>query len=84
MPDVVSGADPVHVVLCSTYRSWTGSYAADSFKHVCNLLDARLCISVPGGATVTGGSLEKQWQLSQYRKKPAESGQDAHCEEYMG
>ncbi|KAI1023979.1 hypothetical protein LB504_005290 [Fusarium proliferatum] len=84
MPDVVSGADPVHVVLCSTYRSWTGSYAADSFKHVCNLLDARLCISVPGGTTVTGGSLEKQWQLSQYRKKPAESGQDTHCEEYMG
>ncbi|KAF4480058.1 atrophin-1 interacting 2 (WW domain containing E3 ubiquitin ligase 2) [Fusarium agapanthi] len=84
MPDVVSGADPVQIVLCSTYRSWTGSYATDSFKHICNLLDARLCISVPGGTTVTGGSLEKQWQLSQYRKKPAESGQDAHCEEYMG
>ncbi|KAF5973927.1 atrophin-1 interacting protein 2 WW domain-containing protein [Fusarium bulbicola] len=84
MPDIVSGADPVQIVLCSTYRSWTGSYATDSFKHICNLLDARLCISVPGGTTVTGGSLEKQWQLSQYRKKPAESGQDAHCEEYMG
>ncbi|KAL5591809.1 hypothetical protein FOVSG1_010698 [Fusarium oxysporum f. sp. vasinfectum] len=84
MPDVVSGADPVQVVLCSTYRSWTGSYAADSLKHVCNLLDARLCISVPGGTTITGTSLEKQWQLSQYRRKPAESGQDAHCEEYIG
>ncbi|KAJ9416356.1 atrophin-1 interacting protein 2 [Fusarium oxysporum] len=84
MPDVVSGADPVQVVLCSTYRSWTGSYAADSLKHVCNLLDARLCISVSGGTTITGTSLEKQWQLSQYRRKPAESGQDAHCEEYIG
>ncbi|KAF5609302.1 atrophin-1 interacting 2 WW domain protein [Fusarium subglutinans] len=84
MPDVVSGADPVQIVLCSTYRSWTGSYATDSFKHICNLLDARLCVSVPGGTTVTGGSLEKQWQLSQYRKKPAESGEDAHCEEYLG
>ncbi|KAF5551922.1 atrophin-1 interacting 2 WW domain-containing protein [Fusarium phyllophilum] len=84
MPDIVSGADPVQVVLCSTYRSWTGSYATDSFKHICNLLDARLCISVPGGTTVAGASLEKQWQLPQYRKKPAASGQDAHCEEYMG
>jgi hypothetical protein len=53
-------------------------------KHVCNLLDARLCISVSGGTTITGTSLEKQWQLSQYRRKPAESGQDAHCEEYIG
>ncbi|KAF5643868.1 atrophin-1 interacting 2 WW domain protein [Fusarium sp. NRRL 52700] len=84
MPDVVPGADPVQIVLCSTYRSWTGSYATGSFKHICNLLDARLCILVPGGTSVTGGPLEKQWQLSQYRKKPAESGQDAHCEEYMG
>ncbi|KAF9774657.1 hypothetical protein IL306_007306 [Fusarium sp. DS 682] len=84
MPDVVSGANPVQVVLCSTYRSWTGSYATDSLKQIGNLLDARLCIDVKDGATVTGPSIEKQWQLSQNRRKPAESGQDTYCEEYMG
>ncbi|KAF4338081.1 atrophin-1 interacting 2 WW domain protein [Fusarium beomiforme] len=84
MPDIVSGADPVQVVLCSSYRSWTGSYATDSLKQVGNLLDARLCIDVKGGTTVNGASMEKQWRLSQSRRKPAESGQDAYCEEYVG
>ncbi|KAL6412083.1 atrophin-1 interacting protein 2 (WW domain containing E3 ubiquitin protein ligase 2) [Ilyonectria robusta] len=83
IPDIVSGGDPVQLLLCSTYRPWTlGS--KEYLKQITRVLDARLCIDVNGGTTVTGGSIEKQWQLSRNRRKPSESGNDVFVEEYLG
>ncbi|KAF5000103.1 hypothetical protein FDECE_11289 [Fusarium decemcellulare] len=83
IPNITSGGPPIQVVLCSTYRPWLGLSTEEYLEKIGNLLDARLCISVKGGAAVTAGQIEKQWQLSQNRRKPRESGTNICVEEYM-
>jgi hypothetical protein len=70
-------------MLCTYYRPWTHG-PEDWFKSIGKLLDARLCIDVEGGETVTIGSIYKQWQLSKLKPKPSESGDDVRIEEYLG
>lgn len=40
------------------------------------LLDARLCLDIEVGIVVKIASIEKQWQLLKYKRKPNGSGED--------
>lgn len=61
---------------------WTNGLD-DWFRPIGKLLDARLCIDVEGGIIVKAASIEKYWQLSKYKLKPSQSGEDICYEKYI-